>query len=85
MKSISIASEKLNEGSIVVTNLRHYEAIKNALDNLSAAQRLIDSNSETELIASDLRSALQHIGSIIGKVTTDDILNHIFSKFCIGK
>jgi len=85
MKTLATGLEKLNEGSLVVTNLRHFQAIKNALERLRVAQELLKQDAETELIASDLREVLHQIGSIIGKVTTDDILNNIFNKFCIGK
>ncbi len=85
MKSLSIGAETLSEGSLMLTNLRHYEAVRNALQSLSQAEAQVECHAPTELIASDLRNALHHIGTITGKVSTDDILNHIFEKFCIGK
>lgn len=85
MKTFAIGIEKMNEGSVVVTNMRHYQAILQAIDRLNAALELVISGAETELVASDLREALHQIGSITGKVTTEDILNTIFEKFCIGK
>ncbi|NTW50014.1 MAG: tRNA uridine-5-carboxymethylaminomethyl(34) synthesis GTPase MnmE [Chlorobiales bacterium] len=85
MKSFATGIEKLNEGSVVVTNMRHYQAILQATDRLVAALELVQAEAETELVASDLREALHQIGSITGKVTTEDILNTIFEKFCIGK
>ncbi|ACF13274.1 tRNA modification GTPase TrmE [Chloroherpeton thalassium ATCC 35110] len=85
MKTLATGLEKLNEGSLVITNQRHFEAIKNALERLQVARELLIEGAETELIASDLREVLHQIGSIIGKVTTDDILNNIFDRFCIGK
>jgi tRNA modification GTPase len=85
MKSLSIGAETLSEGSIMLTNLRHYEAVRNALQSLLQAETQVRHHAPTELIASDLRAALHHIGTITGKVSTDDILNNIFAKFCIGK
>jgi len=85
MKSLGSGMEKLREGSAVITNQRHAEAIRLAIERLKVAQQLAGEGAETELITSDLREALHHIGGIIGQVTTDDILNHIFEKFCIGK
>ncbi|NTV47092.1 MAG: tRNA uridine-5-carboxymethylaminomethyl(34) synthesis GTPase MnmE [Chlorobiales bacterium] len=85
MKSFATGIEKLNEGSVVVTNMRHYQAILQAMERLTAALELVQAEAETELVASDLREALHQIGSITGKVTTEDILNTIFEKFCIGK
>ncbi len=85
MKSLALGAQKLSEGSLMLTNLRHYEAIRNALQSLAQAEAQVEHNAPTELIASDLRDALHHIGTITGKVSTDDILNNIFAKFCIGK
>lgn len=85
MKSLALGAEKLSDASTMLTNLRHYEAIRNALQSLAQAQRQVGVGAPTELIASDLRDSLHHIGTITGKVSTDDILNNIFSKFCIGK
>lgn len=85
MKSLALESEKLSDGSVMLTNLRHYEAIRNALESLKQAEAQVEQNAPTELIAADLRSALHHIGTITGKVSTDDVLNNIFAKFCIGK
>jgi tRNA modification GTPase len=85
MKALVMDSEKRMEGSVMLTNLRHYEAVRDALKSLEQAEAQLMHHAPTELIASDLRSVLHHIGTITGKVTADDILNHIFAKFCIGK
>ncbi|MDW8464957.1 MAG: tRNA uridine-5-carboxymethylaminomethyl(34) synthesis GTPase MnmE [Chloroherpetonaceae bacterium] len=85
MRALALGTATLSDGSILLTNLRHYEAICNALQSLEQAELQLQHHASTELIAFDLRDALDHIGAITGKVTTDDILNHIFAKFCIGK
>lgn len=77
--------DKLHEASVLVTSLRHYEALRNASDALENARELIDHHADTELIAFELRSALDYVGEITGKVVNEEILNTIFSKFCIGK
>ena len=77
--------EKLHEGSVLVTSLRHYEALRNASDALENAQKLIDRVSGTELIAFELRSALEYVGEITGKVVNEEILHVVFDRFCIGK
>ncbi len=77
--------DKLHEASVLVTSLRHYEALRNAADALQNAKELIDASSETELIAFELRAALDYVGEITGKVVNEEILNTIFSQFCIGK
>ncbi|NTW68655.1 MAG: tRNA uridine-5-carboxymethylaminomethyl(34) synthesis GTPase MnmE [Chlorobiaceae bacterium] len=77
--------DKLHEASVLVTSLRHYEALRNATDALENARGLINTNSETELIAFELRSSLNYVGEITGKVINEEILNTIFDQFCIGK
>jgi tRNA modification GTPase len=71
--------------NIVLTNARHYEALQATLTNLANAKKGIESKLSGELVASDIRSALNHLGEITGEVTTDDLLGNIFSRFCIGK
>ena len=77
--------DKLQEASVLVTSLRHYEALRNASDALDNAQQLITTCSGTELIAFELRSALEYVGEVTGKVVNEEILNVIFDRFCIGK
>ena len=77
--------DKLHEASVLVTSLRHYEALRNAADALQNARELIDRQSETELISFELRSALDYVGEITGKVVNEEILNTVFAQFCIGK
>ncbi len=77
--------DKLHDASVLVTSMRHYEALRNAADALQNARELIDVQSETELIAFELRSALDYVGEITGKVVNEEVLNVIFGQFCIGK
>ena len=77
--------DKLHDASVLVTSMRHYEALRNAADALQNARELIDARSETELIAFELRSALDYVGEITGKVVNEEVLNVIFGQFCIGK
>ena len=69
----------------VVTNLRHYQALSEAAGYLEKVSLGITSGTPTELLAEDLRQALNQLGTITGEVTSDDILGEIFSRFCIGK
>ncbi len=69
----------------IVSNARHYDSISSTLAALTEAARGLDDNIPTDLIATDIRSALHHLGEITGEVTTEDILGNIFGKFCIGK
>ena len=85
MSSMAEGLDKQHEASVLVTSLRHYEALRNASDAIDNAQVLIDTGSGTELVAFELRSALEYIGEITGKVVNEEILNIIFERFCIGK
>ena len=69
----------------MVTNLRHYEALRLAEEALNAARTGLANDVPGDLIASDVRQALHHLGNITGEVDPEDILDHIFSNFCIGK
>lgn len=73
------------KNDIIITNIRHYEALQNAASALELVLYGIDSGQTGELLAFDIRKALFHLGEITGEVTTDDLLANIFSKFCIGK
>lgn len=73
------------EKTTVVTNLRHYTILEKARESLSRAILSLQDGLSSEFTASDVREAVDDLGEIIGIVTTDDILNNIFSKFCIGK
>lgn len=75
-----------NTGSeLVVTNLRHYEALKNASAALDKVNTGIANRTSGDFLAIDLRQALYHLGEITGQITPEDILGSIFSRFCIGK
>lgn len=71
--------------SILVTNARHHEALRLAADSLDAVLTSLSSGVPSDLVAQDLRSALYHLGTITGAVTTDEVLGVVFSRFCIGK
>lgn len=92
-ENINLILEKLAEtvktadftDQSIVSNARHYDSIVCTLDSLKEAENGLNNNIPTDLIASDIRSALHHLGEITGEVTTEDILGNIFGKFCIGK
>ncbi|MGD0035922.1 MAG: tRNA uridine-5-carboxymethylaminomethyl(34) synthesis GTPase MnmE [Bacteroidota bacterium] len=71
--------------SVIISNERHYSALLKAEQNLTSALESLKTGESEEFIAVDLRAAIDSLGEIIGIVTTEDILNNIFSKFCIGK
>lgn len=69
----------------LVSNVRHYNELKQALYFLDKAMKGLKAKTSTELIAEDLRFAIRHLSNITGNITSEDILKNIFSKFCIGK
>lgn len=83
--SLYIEDLKDNESHVVVTNQRHYEALKNSLFAIDAVKEAIKTKISTELLAYELRNALENLGEISGEFTNDEVLGNIFSKFCIGK
>ncbi|RMD89921.1 MAG: tRNA uridine-5-carboxymethylaminomethyl(34) synthesis GTPase MnmE, partial [Calditrichaeota bacterium] len=70
---------------VLITNIRHKNALENALEAINRAMKSLQNGYSSEFVAVDLRAALNYLGEIIGEVTTEDILGHIFSNFCIGK
>jgi tRNA modification GTPase len=89
-KLIEILTEFVKNGlvstsDIVVTNIRHVQAMEQAQNALTRVTQAMKNQIPSDLIAIDIRSALQSLGSITGHITTDDLLGNIFSKFCIGK
>jgi tRNA modification GTPase len=85
VKNLAILNSSYTEKSALVTNVRHYDCLKKAKENLLNAKNTATSNLSGEFLASDLRAAETAMAEIIGEVTTEEILNNIFSKFCIGK
>ncbi|HED07258.1 MAG TPA: GTP-binding protein, partial [Ignavibacteria bacterium] len=85
MKTKVFEGSNYSEKNAVVSNLRHYNCLKKAKESLIDANNSISSKMSGEFISVDLRNAENNLGEIIGEVTSDDILNNIFSKFCIGK
>ena len=73
------------ETSVVAPNLRHKLCLERALEAMNRALHLLDNHSSAELIALEVQEGLAHLGEIIGLTTTEDLLDQIFSQFCIGK
>ncbi|EFK57013.1 tRNA uridine-5-carboxymethylaminomethyl(34) synthesis GTPase MnmE [Sphingobacterium spiritivorum] len=83
LRQVNLAN--LNTDDVMVTNIRHVEALQHTEDSLSRVLFGIDNPVTSDFLAMDIRQALYHLGEITGSVSTDDLLDNIFSKFCIGK
>lgn len=79
-----LAAADASTGVVAATAVRCRESLRQALSALCEARRLARAGGE-ELVAAELRAALHHLGEVAGGVYTDDILDRIFSRFCIGK
>ena len=75
----------LSQNDIIVTNIRHYEALTHALESIHRVQEGLSANLSGDFISQDLRECIFHLSDIIGEVTTDQVLGNIFERFCIGK
>lgn len=73
------------EESVVITNQRHFEALGKSLEAVKKVEEAVQIKISTELLAYELRNALEYLGEISGEFTNDEVLGNIFSKFCIGK
>jgi tRNA modification GTPase len=76
---------EVGDNDIIVTNLRHVQALAQALESIRTVETGLQSNLPGDLISEDLRICLHHLSEIIGDVSSTEILTSIFSRFCIGK
>jgi tRNA modification GTPase len=86
----SIRSQLVGPGgetvdNVMVTNVRHQTALDRAHESLGQAAESIAAGMVAELVAIDIRGAADALGEITGAITTDEILDRVFSEFCIGK
>ncbi|KAA6316772.1 tRNA modification GTPase MnmE, partial [termite gut metagenome] len=75
----------VTQNDVVVTNIRHYEALTHALESIHRVQEGLQMNISGDLLAQDIRECIFHLGDIVGEVTSEMVLKNIFEKFCIGK
>jgi len=84
MVDLVLGGSVQTEGT-VVTNARHYHALKEVQQSLNDIKTGLDNNIPGDLLALDIRRCLHYLGEITGEITNEDQLDYIFSKFCIGK
>ena len=80
-----VATGDVTQEGTIVTNARHYSALQEVLRSLKDIKNGLDTSLPGDLISLDIRRCLHYLGEITGQITTEDKLDYIFSKFCIGK
>ena len=85
MLKVSVSDSASLQGDAVICRARHLDCLVRAKESLTQAKLSLKSNVSQELIALDLRGAADALGEITGEITSEEILNQIFSEFCIGK
>ena len=85
IKELVWAGQIRSEMLQVMINSRHQHALKRARDSTLLALESLRSQAALEMVAMDLRLAVNAIGEIVGKTSTEDLLDSIFSQFCLGK
>ena len=75
----------VTQNDVIVTNVRHYEALNNALEAIHRVQEGLTNNISGDFISQDIRECIFHLSDIAGEVTNDMVLQNIFQHFCIGK
>ena len=83
--TLPVLGSSVKNGDTIVTNARHFENLTKTHESLERVLAGLDHNMTGDLLAEDIRMALNYLGEITGEVTNDEILGNIFSKFCIGK
>ena len=75
----------ISSSDIIVTNIRHYEALTRASEAIHRVQEGLSTGLPADLVSQDLRECIFHLSDIVGEVTTDEVLGTIFEHFCVGK
>lgn len=85
MKEKALENKHYDASSLMITSSRHKDALEKTKSHVEQALNLIKTGESGDFLALDLRSALHHLGTITGEISNEDILDSIFSRFCIGK
>jgi tRNA modification GTPase len=81
----AVSLDSISEDAVIVTNVRHFEALSKALESIERVQLGLDNLISGDFLAQDIRECLYYLGEITGEISNDEILGHIFKNFCIGK
>jgi tRNA modification GTPase len=81
----AVSLNSVDEDAVIVTNIRHFEALSRAHDSIIRVEDGLESQISGDFLAQDIRECLYFLGEITGEISNDEILGHIFKNFCIGK
>ena len=94
-KGIDVLEERIRElffsgkidfnDEVMITNVRHKTALREAYDSLTLVEKSIEDQMPEDFFSIDLMNAYEELGTIVGEALEDDLVNEIFSKFCMGK
>ncbi|MCL1867384.1 MAG: tRNA uridine-5-carboxymethylaminomethyl(34) synthesis GTPase MnmE [Paludibacter sp.] len=76
---------QISENDVIVSNIRHYQALKNTQNAILRVIAGLKNNLSGDLLSQDIRECMHYLGEITGEISTDEVLGNIFEKFCIGK
>ena len=75
----------VTQNDVIVTNVRHYEALKHSLESIERVQEGLSTGISGDFLSQDIRECIFYLSDIVGEVTNDMVLQNIFHHFCIGK
>jgi tRNA modification GTPase len=82
---VAFYREQYQPSTVMLSNARHYEALQRGHEAIQRVQQGLDEGISGEFLSMDLHDCLQAMGEVTGHITSQEVLNNIFSKFCIGK
>jgi len=85
MKQRALENKHYDASSLLVTSSRHRDALLKSQEHVRSALEALDRGMTGDFLSIDLRAALNELGTITGEITNEDVLDSIFSRFCIGK
>ncbi len=85
MKEKALENKHYDASSLIVTSSRHRDVLSKTKEHVNAALQSLTNGVTGDFLAIDLRSALHELGTITGEITNEDVLDSIFSRFCIRK
>jgi tRNA modification GTPase len=83
--SVATGGKRLDQPRVTVTNIRHVDALSKAAESLRLARESIRDHLAPDVVAVDVQDAIDHLATVTGAITSEDVLDRVFNEFCIGK